>query len=197
MSTACERLDIKDLEAGQADEKAQFLFRVWRNSLDSNMSELQALVPVSQDLLVLSEPCPEQLMSNLLFCGKDSMASKLAGEDFGKNRTAGVDLLPADYSSAVALGQKFSLDFMEPVYDFISSYLNGEKMIYERLLLPVRTMRGSTFLICYSMPISLPEPLVFGSSDEFQSAASRQNRYHSSHHQAARFQTPAVSRRSL
>lgn len=194
MITRSERYPISDLESSQGNETARHLFRIWQQSGTGETSDLDSFVPFSQVLLVLSKPCPDHPVSNLLFCGKNSMASKLAGVDLGKNSPSVFDHLPPDYSNEVSKGQLFSLNNMEPVYDFISSYLNGEKMSYERLLLPVKTTARSHFLICYSMAIALPEALGFGSSDKCQFSASQQNTYHSSPHRGVGYQTPTESR---
>ncbi len=185
MTTTSEVFPISDLEKSCPNRKAKELFRLWRRAGRDPEANYDAFIPYSPELLLMCKPTKDKPMSNLLFCGRDSMATRIFGEDWARTSGKNPNVFAPDYGEVVGRSQAFSLETLEPVYDFVSSHVGQEPMVYERLLLPVKTVAGLTFLVCYSMPLELPDRVSFGSSDEPQCDESPQKTYCSNPHPAA------------
>jgi len=185
MTTICKRFSIKALDTHCRSSVAKAMYQHWKKAKDKGDGDFDALTPYSSELLVMGYPMHNSPLSNLLICGANTMAAKVFGSNWVARAAEERNKFAEDYSHVVAKGQSESMEANEAVYDLISTHVGDAPMIYERLLMPVKTTGGMNLLMCHSMPISLPDFVKYGSFGERQFSEAPQRMYHSSPDRAA------------
>lgn len=197
MKTICEQFTISDLESFSSSPLARHLFSIWKDETRYGRRSFESFQALSPHLLLLSPPQPDKPLSNLLFCGKETMASQMFGDDWATNSVKGHAIFCSDYSEEISKSQSKCTKDDEPIYDYVSSFADGQPLIYERLLLPIKTAESVNLFLCYSMPICVPAIAGTGSSGEHRYFSGQQRMYRTNPHPMAEMQIPAEIHKSL
>ncbi|UES51602.1 hypothetical protein [Roseibium aggregatum] len=142
-------LKLQDLETGNADDLAKFLFNVWKKQRGEPGIPAE-LGKVAQNLLLMAGEAAEGDSPDLLFVGDKTMLARVLPQT--TEADAPKDMMPTDFRSFVHEGFHRAISG-EPNYDLVSTiaYPDGNpvRLVYERLILPFRLKTGLVHLVNY------------------------------------------------
>lgn len=172
MTNFTQRMDLVDIDKGAGDSFAQHILSVWRqtegNLVDDYIPAFPKLVMFDGNPVVDNTP-------DLLECGHEALPLKILGNTWAENANAANAFLPKQYRAMVGRSYFEAITQNQPVADIIRADMQNEfghdiSVIYQRLVLPVRTGGGSSFLLSYSYAHG-KVPLAPGYSEDSQSRA--------------------------
>ncbi|CTQ53568.1 hypothetical protein LP7551_02092 [Roseibium album] len=156
MTHFVERNSIDTIEAGGADETAQFLLKVWQDS-DGVMPPSSALMAVSPHLVIFDDICAPGDSPEILFFGSETLFSSQFPEAEVIVEGNAKNLLQEEYRNLVCDGYQDAL-YGEPVFETVGtgSLLGPGKpeIMYERVILKFKKRIGS-YLVSYTIKRSM------------------------------------------
>ena len=185
--------DLKDVDAGCADDRARKLLEIWRSS---NGFFCEDLVNSSDVLVILGDNTRTETLPTIYSAGPDALSTKVLGNSWAETPESADSTFQSHYKCLVALAYHRAAKENVPVFDLVSSNIaksadTGFNLRYQRLILPFSSLQGAQFLICYSMEAGrTPLTRGLGTNGKPLQVPARQNARHSSP------PAPAVSARS-
>lgn len=166
-----------DIERGFADETATFLLREWYDNKGHLTNDMPAYYWASGRILVLGRPSTEYDPAELLIVGTESFAATMMDSNYMTEPQTALSFFTDDYKTLVARSHFYACENIEPVYDLVVSEVDGEQIMYERLILPYIAGDGSILSNCYSMPIGDTQSVHSILNDRYRPAGLPQSRY--------------------
>lgn len=165
MNNFSARMPVEDIDNGSGDDFAKHILSVWRRSEGNLTDDYVKAFPK----MVLFDGAPRpQDSPDLLVCGNDALSIKILGAGWAESAEQARKFLTSDYRSMVGKDYFDSTNSQLPIFSIVSAQMhdtngNSLNVLYQRLVLPVRTMGGGQFLLGYSfLPGTMP--MVRGSS---------------------------------
>jgi len=152
MNAFVAQFSVNDVDKGGADDFARQLLETWRSSRGLLCDEMQMLF--SNLVLFDGIPTPNDT-PDILFCGTDSLATKILGSGWADGPDKARLNLDATYRRLVGESYRMAAKETKPVFDMVSTPLRSDdpasrQLRYQRLILPLATHSGARFLVCYS-----------------------------------------------
>lgn len=165
MNNFSEQMPVEDIDRGSGDDFAKHILSVWRCSEGNLTDDYIKAFPK----LVLFDGAPRPCDSpDLLVCGNDALSIKILGAGWAESAEQARKFLDSDYRLMVGKDYFDSTNSQIPIFSIVGAEMhdtdgNSLNVLYQRLVLPVRTMGGGRFLLGYSfLPGTMP--LARGSS---------------------------------
>lgn len=155
--------DVKDVDAGCADDRARKLLDIWRSS---NGFFSEDLVNNSDVLVILGDNTRTHALPTIYSAGPEALSTKVLGSSWAETPETADSTFQNQYKSLVALAYHRAAKDNVPVFDLVSSNIarnadSGFNLRYQRLILPFSSLQGAQFLLCYSMEAGRT-PLTMG-----------------------------------
>ena len=180
MKSFNEKFSLNQFDKYCRDDFAIHLMRMWMSNGKTGETGAENFFDISSKLLILGKCRKFNYMSDVLFVGADTMAAEFLGDEYHRHTPEFEAKFTNEYDKVVGAGQQSCFESFEPIYDLISSEISDEQVMFERLLLPIKTKAHAIFLLCYAMPIVKPGLNGSQSSGEYRQPGFQQRRYYSS-----------------
>lgn len=152
MSNYTMRMPLEGIDEGHGDAFARHILSIWRRSEGNVTDDYISAFP----RLVLFDGQPVANDSpNLLECGHAALPRKLLGSGWTQDSDHLRSFLPENYRAMVGRGYYDAATQQVPVFDLVRAEIRNDEGVkfddyYHRLILPVRELGGSRFLLSYS-----------------------------------------------
>ncbi len=180
MTSFNEDYSMKQFDKYCSNDFAQHIVKLWKRNERAGETGVESYLDISSKLLILGKHRNFKYMADVLFVGAETMAAGFLGDESHRLTPEFEAQFTDDYDRIVGQAQQRCFEEQEPVYDLISSELFGEKIVYERVLLPIKTKAHAVFLLCYAMPIVKPAQIGSLSSGEYLPHEGQQKRCYTS-----------------
>lgn len=143
---------LVSLQKGDGDAFARKLVQNWTLS-DGYLSKAFCDGLDLDRLVLLDVPQINSPSPAILYCGREALAGKLIGQSWMEQRTK-AEAFRHEFRALIGRNYNKAYKTDKPVFDIVSAptVVNGQPydFMYERLILPVKTLAGATLLYCYS-----------------------------------------------
>lgn len=152
MTNFTMRMPIEGIDEGHGDAFARHILSVWRRS-EGNVTD-DYIKAFPRLVLFDGQPVADD-SPNLLECGHAALPRKLLGSSWTQDSAHLRSFLPGNYRAMVGRGYFDAATQLIPVFDLVRAEIRNDEGVkfddcYHRLILPVREMGGSRFLLSYS-----------------------------------------------
>lgn len=152
MNTFSHRLQVDDIDCGDGDQFAQCILSIWRRYEGNLSSDYIQYFPKMVLFDARAEPGSPP---DILETGDQALSTKILGQGWADNKETVRDFLGRKYCEAVGRDYFDAAQQNLPLYSVVHAKMKNTDnlhidVIYQRLILPVRTLGGAKFLLGYS-----------------------------------------------
>ena len=148
MTNFVHRFKWQDIEKSAGDDIAKFLLKTWHRNNHQTTKELLSLTP---KLLICGRPRNPDEPAPILISGNDALATRFFGLDWSERPDLAQEVMGAEYRQLVSGAYHDADASNEPVFDLVSTEIDGFALRYQRLILPFKAGSGLKYHYCYSL----------------------------------------------
>lgn len=148
-----ETLPIADIEAGRSEARIALFWKQWRENRGLVDDRLERILPF---LTVCATSTGAEVSPPFIFVGGDAFVTQCYGRDWARRALAGGSTPDTALERIAATGYA-AATAGDASYDLVSVRTRSNAaeidLLYQRLILPIRTRKGYRLLGCMTAPV--------------------------------------------
>ncbi len=175
-----ETLPVSDIKKGLTEDDIALFWKVWRENRGLIDERLEDILPL---LTVCAASIEETVSPPFVFIGADAFVTRCYGRDWARKALAGGSTPDSSLERMAAAGYVAATEG-DASFDLVSVRTQTGTaeidILYQRLILPIRTAKGHRLLGCITAPVR-PTRILSWRGDEgrrrYSTTASRRGGY--------------------